>query len=313
MESKNETNDSKPLPKRFIPPTVLKFSLGQVSAIGIPYLLVASLCYVSGFWSNLSIDVFNYFQVQDILKTLANPLLGFVGFTLYPLLTVVTVLSSWHERRDSTKAKWIEFEGNEAWYEKIGLALVTIALGLLFTVIVLLILVGSILLFSLLLTPVERLAPFGLVYLRTLGLLDWLRLPLIIFICPAIVAVLVKNHVQGTITQIGSLIGSITIPLLIAYHFGRMESFKILSGLEFRYVQGPAGPMKYLGKADTYYFFSEDKGYVPYRKSVFAPLSAKAHDQTIRIVSTDSLKQVRLLYYSSTEQAQKAPAGFIRR
>ncbi|MCA8830312.1 hypothetical protein [Hymenobacter pini] len=312
MNHKSETPVSKP--ERFVAPVVLKLNLGQLGAAAVPYLILASLCYVSGYWSNVGIDVFNYYQVQDVLKSLANPLLSFIGLTFYPLLTIASVLGTWQKKATPpTKLSWITFEDGEKWYERAIMHVLTALMVVAIVGLVLGLVVGFVALVSLLLFPVENLAPFTVTYLRTLDWLDLLRLPVLIFFGPWLAALLLRDYVRKSTTEFGSLIGSVVIPLILAYHFGRMESYKALSGLEFRYVETPKGALKYMGKVGDFYFFSEDGGYVPYRKREYDGLVNDQYVRTIRIVSSDSLKQLRLLHYTSARKASLPPDSFRKR
>jgi len=295
----------------------MKISIKRLSVTVIPYLIVASLCYTSGYWSNIKIDIYNYYQVQDILKGLANPLFGFIGLGFYPVVSLISILSSWHEKepkKEPTPAAQDEEQEVNAWWENaliyllavpaIGI-LVALVFGILFTIIAAI---------SLPLVPVEDYYTHALIYLSTFKLMDVVRILVLMLVGPLLIASNIKKRVQKPVATIAALIGCILFPFLTAYHFGKMDSYKILTGLEFRYMEVAGKPLKYLGKADTYYFFSEDRSYVPYQVEAPTRLANNYYDQTIRVISADSLKQLSLRRYSNREPlgALKLP-GFLER
>lgn len=292
----------------------MKFNLDRLSLLLIPYLLLASICYSSGYWSNVKIDIFNYYQVQDILKGLANPLFGFAGLAFYPLVTGASILASWQKKHpESSKLSWPEFDEEEGIGERIATYLL-VFLALILLLVVLLTIIGLfVATISAILFPIEDLYSFIRLYTTTLCWVDCLRLGALLFLGPVIAAWSVKDHVQKPAINVASLIGCTILPLVIAYHFGKMESYKVLTGMEFRYLEAASGPLKYLGKADTHYFFSEDRGYVPYQTDSPTHLVNDTFEQTIRIISADSLKQLSLRRYSSLQPVKGGPKGFVAR
>jgi hypothetical protein len=292
----------------------MKINLSQLGILIIPYLILASLCYTSGYWSNVKIDIFNYYQVQDILKGLANPLFGFVGLTFYPLVTVASIMASWQEKqKENPKSVWPKPDENDSIVTRIALYF----FATLFVIIIVGVVLGILILFigaiSAILFPIEDLYAFARIYLSTLTWIDWARAAVMLFLGPIITAWLVKEHIQKPIAKLGGLLGSAIFPLIIAYHFGKMDSYKVLTGLEFRYLETASRPLKYLGKADTYYFFSEDRGYVPYCNGAPTRLTNDRYDQSIRIISADSLKHLELRRYTSLEPAGLGLRGFFER
>lgn len=299
----------------------MKLSIKRLSITVIPYLILSSLCYTSGYWSNIKVDIYNYYQAEDILKSLANPLFGFAGLAFYPVVSVINILASWREKTpvkepSSAASENAAEEKQEvhAWWEKLLIYLLSIpvvgiiialAFGLLF---------GFVAAISLPLVPIEEYYTYARIYLSTLGLVDVIRITVLLIIAPTLLGWIMKEHVQKPMSTIAALISYTILPFLIAYHFGKMESYKVLTGLEFRYLQVAGKPLKYLGKADTYYFFSEDRSYVPYQADAPTRLANNYYDQTIRIVSADSLKQLSLRRYSNREPlgALKLP-GFLER
>jgi hypothetical protein len=299
----------------------MKVSIKRLSVTVIPYLILSSLCYTSGYWSNIKIDIYNYYQAQDILKSLGNPLFGFVGLAFYPVISVINILASWHEKAPTKESAPAavetateEKQEEHTWWEKgliylFSLPVVGIILTLGFGLII-----GFIAAVSLPLVPIEDYSSYARIYLSTLGLMNVVRIIVLLIVAPTLLGWIVKERIQKPTPTIAALISYTILPFLIAYHFGKMESYKALMGLEFRYMEVAGKPLKYLGKADTYYFFSEDRSYVPYQAETPTRLANNYYDQTIRVVSADSLKSFSLRRYSNREPLGALKlAGFLER
>ena len=262
----------------------MKFSIKRLGVTVIPYLILVSLCYTSGYWSNLKIDIYNYYQVQDILKSLANPLFGFVGFAFYPVVSIINILASWHEKSpvketsSTTLEKAAEEKQEEhTWGEQALIYVLSIpVVGIIFAL-AFGILIGLIAVISLPLVPIEDYYTYARMYLSTLGLMNVIRIIVLLIIAPTLLAWIVKERIQKPTATIAALISYTILPFLIAYHFGKMDSYKILTGLEFRYLEVAGRPLKYLGKADTYHF-SEDRSYVPYQVETPTRLANNYYD-----------------------------------
>jgi hypothetical protein len=290
-----------------------EIQIEKVVLLGITYLTLLSICYNNGYWSLFKINVFNYYGVQDILKGAVAPLFQFGGLLALPIL-VVFILALLLFKKINEEAQKEAQKDNERKSEvKFG-KLQTIALGI-FAIIVIPCVIAVLIISPFLLFPIEEQGDFALLYLNSIPGPSVGRALLVCTILPVywslffnVIKLLTKEQAFKGIF----ILSSFSSTFLIAYHYGRLDAFKIVSGYEFRYwVDENKLPHKYIAKVNNYNMFLEDRHYVLHNDSLNFRLDTLHYVPLINVISEDSLKGLSLEYYHAANTSGES--GYFSR
>jgi hypothetical protein len=282
----------------------MKLSAEKVALLSIPYLLVLSIFYNNGYWSFFSLSVFNYYEAQDIVKDIAGPLFKFGGLLIAPLFLAATSIASMFSDSKQISQELVKKAELEAKLDWRSLPLAKKTLEIIRFILIVLLVVGASLLFVFIVTmvfyPIEDDGDFVLKYLSSLD--DYSPMRLIYIILLTIIGTsIITKRAQG-VSDIDSIkiaitVASLSLTTVIAYHYGRIEAYKIISGTNFRYWISKDGVgHKYMAHINKNYIFLNDVKYInPYGKEY--RLDTLVFDSRIVIISEDSLKSVELDYF----------------
>lgn len=303
-----------------------KISLEKAALLTIPYLLLLSICYNSGYWDVFGFSVFNYYEAQDILKDIAGPLFKFSGLVLIPIVILLAVVIAWS--RDINKiATILKGQGiaepheiatdkssdelcsapvevqqahkpeKETWFIKVFKYFILASVGIIF----ILFLAGTVYTIVVYLFPYEDEGDFVLIYIKSLESIVIQRFFVLLFLPSAlIVGILRSMQLIDSINKQRVLIvlSSFIFTLLVSYHYGRIDAFKVTSGVQFRFWIDPDGHgHKYLAKINKNYFFLEDTMFINTSGNMNYRLDTLIISPVVNIITDDSLKSARLDYY----------------
>lgn len=285
----------------------MKISLDKAVLLLIPYLLALSIFYNNGYWSLFSLSIFNYYEVQDIVKDIAWPLFKFGGLLIAPLFLAILMYVSIYKNESQKSAEEIKTEQDEikkAWKEMpfkkkvFNFGRFILILSLSSVVFLLVVSVVTIIFY-----PIEDDGAFVLKYLDSLSKYFNLRLlyfALFVLIASMTIAKRVQgvSGIDGMKTAVAILMLSLTA--LIAYHYGRIEAYKIISGTDFRYwIDKKGNGRKYLTKVNKNYLFLDDAQYINPNGNDYK-LDTLNYNPQIVIISEDSLKSIELGYFGTS-------------
>jgi hypothetical protein len=281
----------------------MKFSGEKIALLFIPYLLMLSIFYNNGYWSFFSFSVFNYYEAQDIAKDIAGPLFKFGGLLIVPLfLAALTTASMFNSKkvtdaadekaRKELKKEWkkLSFIRKVVYILKvIGYIILGIAAFLV-----------AVFLITIICYPIEDDGGFIIKYINTLqgySVVRLLYLTLFVLIGSSFVVKRLRSISEFDGVKIGVILMSIVLTAVVAYHYGRIEAYKIISGTNFRYWIDKKGVgHKYMSKINKNYIFLNDAGYINPSGNDYA-LDTIGFDPRITVISEDSLKSVELGYF----------------
>ncbi len=312
-----------------------KISLEKVALLTIPYLLLLSICYNSGYWDVFGFSVFNYYEAQDILKDIAGPLFKFSGLVLTPIFILLVIVISWARNINSNKnlakeqrlAEQYERYGIDQAEEKCSAPIEVqqahtpepekwstkffrfIALGII-AIIASLFLLAIFYTIVFYLFPYEDEGDFLLIYIKSLDSTVIQRF-FVLLLLPSILVASIAHGMQLIEAKdrfkVLSIISSFILTLLISYHYGRIDASKVTSGAQFRFWIDPRGHgHKYLAKINKNYFFLDDTMFINTSGNMNYRLDTLIISPVVDIITDDSLKSATLDYYGP-RTARMAP------
>lgn len=279
------------------------FSLDKAILALITYLTLLSICYTNGYWSLFEINIFNYYGVQDILKSTVAPLFKFGGLLALPLLIIALTVLLLFKKINEEAEKESEALAKAQIGKKNGLLfnLFIIFIGIPGLVsILIIVIVGPFFLF-----PVEDEGDFALMYLKSLPVESILRALfacLMLPMCLPLVLDFIRVLTQSQARKLTVIIISFVSTLFISYHYGRIDALKLVSGYEFFYwIDNASIPHKYIAKVGSYNIFLQDLHYIKHDDSLKFSLDTLRYTGMVNVISEDSLKGLSLHYYHKTK------------
>lgn len=283
---------------------MMKISFDKILLYLIPYLLIISLCYNNGYWSLFNLNIFQYYQVQDILKAISMPAFRFIGLTTLPVMIIAASMLSWSEApiiidKDKLK-KWqrpkrpLDKPAETPKWQRLIAAITLLA----FIACILIIAVSGTIVY---LSPYYDESYFIDGYIGTLEEISIARVISMCFIIPFAIGIIYDIMIEDRSyndIRIMMTMMSVFVTFAIAYHFGRLDAYKIILGTDFEYWVNKKGkPYKMLGKVDKFYFFSNDDSYVRFEDMNSRLFDSIYYYNSVIILSDDSLKAIELGMY----------------
>jgi hypothetical protein len=291
----------------------MKLPLDKVALLLIPYLLILSICYDNGYWSLFSISIFNYYEVQDIVKDISGPIFKFGGLVVAPMVVSLAIIITWINKKEfvdenkiapSDKPVLVQEDVNITVEERIKRIGIKLFKKLKRASIIVLagIAVATIVIFvTSMFFPFEEEGKFALKYLKSTGSEAKLRFAYITFFSAMAVSSIVENTLRLSKKESAKaaiVFFSFVLTMFVAYHYGRIEAYKVISGAEFRYwIDKEGDAHKYLAKINKHYIFLEDNSFVPKEGNEDFSLDTLKYNPEMKIITDDSLKSVNLDYY----------------
>lgn len=280
-----------------------KIPFDKAIAAGVAYLTVLSICYNNGYWSTFYINIFNYYGLQDVLKGVIAPFFQFGALIMLPLLVIMLLVLLGGDKIDEETIPLlkINWQSKPRWMHIARKIFRVIGLLLLFC------LIAGVIGLSLLIYPLEDQSQFFWIYLKSISGFSWLRLIVGIFVIPYYSAILVNELrlvYKGLSVRIATMASCLILTLFIAYHYGKADAYRIITGYEFLYFTPQKGKdvHKYLGKVNDFNFFLVNDYLISHRAisnfDIPIDINKVAFKPVISIVSDDSLKSIRLDSYS---------------
>lgn len=297
----------------------MKESLEKWLLFVVPFLLAISICYNNGYWSPYPINIYEYYQVSDILKGIAMPSFRFISLALLPLLVSISIIiqslkadapartkeeenkidAAVKKKTEETDKQTGLNKGHRYRWLNYLLAGVMAGVGMLlvFTPIVLA---------SVFLSPYLDEEKFIKIYFTALsssiarGVMACFLVPLFI----GFVVLLQQDQhnppKNSPASKVALLMSMLLTTLTLAYQSGRIDAYKIISGYDFYYLlDNKDVPHKYLGKLDKYFFFLDDIRIIDPKGTMDMRVDTMTYSAVISIVSDDSLKSLPLVHYNT--------------
>lgn len=295
----------------------MKENIEKLTLLIFPFLLAISVCYNNGYWSLYAINVYDYYQVTDILKDIAIPSFRFMSIALLPFTVAIAIaisflqntnkndLSNKKEADSSSEAEESNKQSSikkPKSFKENAKELILIMLGML----IFLLLASGAIFVSILLSSYSDDIDLAITYLKSFETLP------IEALCICIIAPLISSFIlvaanknkpgeeNDNISKLTTFLSCILFTLLLAYNAGRFDAWKVALGYDFYFkFDKNKNPQKYLGKLDKYYFFAHDDRMFMYKPKFKFRLDTISYSPQISIIHEDELKNLRMVHYQT--------------
>jgi hypothetical protein len=298
----------------------MKEYLEKILLYIVPFLIAISICYNNGYWSLYPINIYEYYQVTDILKAVAMPAFSFISLAFFPLLIAGVVLSlSFNLSKvttpnDETKSTYVPPFVEKIFSKIDKLQFLKSKLFYVPVFILLLLLISYLLIKSIYsmwillidLSPYSDDKQFIEIYFNVAdkGFIRSIEACIVVPFTIAMAAFLLylPNSSPSQPIKAASktffFTLSIIIVLTLSYNAGRIDAYKIIAGYDFYFIiDSKNEPHKYLGRLDKYFFFLDDNKIIKSEKSM-RKLNEMPYSTRLSIISEDSLKALQLHRYN---------------